>query len=305
MPQKILIDTDAGDDVDDVLAIAFALLRPELDIRAITTVSPGGRRRARLLRRLLHLAQREDIPVAPGMELPLRPLDDGELARLTQGAYVLNHAPATPGQEGTEDTQDTDDAVSLIIRTVQQHPGEVALVTIGPLTNIACALRRRPEIAGQIRWIACMGGEVHLPQPEHNLKWDANASSIVLSAGVPLFLGTWSVTRRFALLPEDCDLIKRHDTPLCRMLSECIDLWWPHKGGKPGPVMYDLAPLLWSFDRSYYPTEPMSVGIETRSEMAAGMTLRRPGPPNAHVSVDIRAEEIKALYLSTILSPTH
>ena len=300
MPQKILIDTDAGDDVDDVLAIAFALLRPELDVRAITTVSPGTRRRAALLKRLLRLMQREDIPIAPGMELPLRPLAHDEIARLTQGPYVLNHAPEVPDEE---ETQDTEDAVSLIVRTVQEHAGEIALVTIGPLTNIACALRRRPEIARSIRWIASMGGEVHLPQPEHNLKWDANASSIVLGAGIPLFLGTWSVTRRFTLLPQDCELIKGHNTPLCQMLSECIDLWWPHKGSKPGPVMYDVAPLLWSFNRNYYPTEPMALGIETRGDIALGMTLRRSGPPNAEVSVDIRAEEIKALYLSTILSP--
>ena len=297
MSQKVLIDTDAGDDVDDVLAIALALLRPELDVRAITTVTVGSRRRAALLRRLLRLMGREDIPVASGMELPLRPLSSDEIARLTQGPYVLNHAPATPDEE-----DEASDAVSLIIRTVEQHAGEIALVTIGPLTNIACALRKRPDIARQIRWIASMGGEVHLPQAEHNVKWDYHASSIVLSAGVPLFLGTWSVTRRFILMPDDCDLIRGHGTPLCRMLSECIDLWWPHKGAKPGPVMYDAAPFVWSFDRSYYPTEPMALGIETRGELTTGMTVRRPGPPNAEVSVDARADEVKALYLNTLLA---
>ena len=111
-----------------------------------------------------------------------------------------------------------------------------------------------------------------------------------------------SRARFIAFLPQDCELIKGHNTPLCRLLSECIDLWWPHKGSKPGPVMYDVAPLLWSFDRSYYPTEPMSLGIETRGYVAMGMTLRRAGPPNAEVSVGICVEEIKALYLSTILT---
>jgi inosine-uridine nucleoside N-ribohydrolase len=295
MSRKILIDTDAGDDVDDVLAIAFALLRPELDIKAITTVSPGSARRAQLIQRLLHTVQRTDIPVAAGMELPLRPLSADERQQMTQREYVLNHAPE---ESGTHDT----DAISLLIRTVEQHPGEITLVTIGPLTNIACALQRKPEIAGKIRSISMMAGEIHLPQQEHNIAWDYQAASIVFNAGIPLFMGTWSITRRFTLLPAECEPIKQRSTPLCRLLAECIDLWWPHKGGKPGPVMYDIAPFLWSYDPSYYPTEPMSIGIETRGEFTSGMTVRRGGPANVEVSVDIRAEEIKALYLETILS---
>ncbi|MDQ3815084.1 MAG: nucleoside hydrolase, partial [Armatimonadota bacterium] len=91
MPQPILIDTDAGDDVDDVLAIAFALLRPELDVKAITTVSPRSARRADLVKKLLHTVGRDDIPVAAGMELPLRPLTPDEREHLTR-PYVTNHA---------------------------------------------------------------------------------------------------------------------------------------------------------------------------------------------------------------------
>lgn len=293
-PQPILIDTDAGDDVDDVLAIAFALLRPELDIKAITTVSPFSARRAALIEELLQVVGHTGIPVAPGMELPLRPLSAEERTHLTR-PYVINHAP--------EISQNySDDAVSLIIRTVEEHAGNLALVAIGPLTNIACALCRKPEIAEKIRWIALMGGEVHLPQREHNIAWDYHASSIVFGAGVPLFLGTWSVTRRFVLLPEDCERVKNYDTPLCKFLTRCIDGWWPHKGGKPGPVMYDIAPMLWSYERSYYLTEPMSLGVETQGELTRGMTVRRGGAPNAEVSMDIRAEDIKALYLETILN---
>jgi purine nucleosidase/pyrimidine-specific ribonucleoside hydrolase len=296
MSQKILIDTDAGDDVDDMLAIAFALLRPELDIKAITTVSPGSARRAQLVRRLLHTVQCDDIPVAAGMELPLRALSTEEIQQMTQREYVLNHAP----EDNTE--FDDTDAISLLIRTVEQHPGEITVVTIGPLTNIACALQRKPEIAAKIRSIAMMGGEVHLPQKEHNLTWDYQASSIVFNSGIPLFMGTWSITRRFTLLPAECEQIKQRDTSLCRLLAECIDSWWPHKGGKPGPVMYDIAPLIWSYDPTCYPTEAMSIGIETRGEFTTGMTVRRDGPTNVEVSVDILAEEIKALYLETILS---
>jgi purine nucleosidase len=293
-PQPILIDTDAGDDVDDVLAIAFALRRPELDVKAITTVSPHAARRAALIRKLLAIENKAHIPVAPGQEMPLRPLSAEERAHLAR--------PVVTNQCVFEAQEEKQDAVSLILETVEEHAGEIAIVTIGPLTNIAVALSRRPEIAGKIRWIAAMGGEAHLPQREHNIAWDYHASAMVFSSGIPLFLGTWSVTRRFVLLPEECAQIKSRGTALCDFLSQCIELWWPHKGGKPGPVMYDIAPLIWSYDRTLYSTEAMPLAVETQGEFTKGSTIRAPGAPNAQVSVDMREDEVKRLYLETILA---
>ena len=280
-----------------MLSIAFALLRPELDVKAITTVTPHSARRAALITRLLETIGRQDIPVAPGMELPLRPLSSEERTVLMK-AEVVNHAVF----EAPPDLQASTDAVSLILRTVEENAGDIAIVTIGPLTNIACALQRKPEIAQKIRWIAMMGGEVQHPISEHNIKCDYNAAAIVFASGIPLFLGTSSITSRFVLMPEECELIHNHDTPLCQFLSHCIKLWWPLKGDRPGPVMYDIAPILWSYDRSFYPGEPMALSVETTGEFTRGMTVRREGPANVEVSVDIRAGDIKKLYLETILS---
>lgn len=307
--QKLIIDTDPGDDVDDVLALAFALLRPELDVRAITTVTPFSDRRVHIVRKLLRTLRGDDhgVSVAAGMRMPLRRVETDEAARMTDnGGYVLNHYPwVTPEEEAREAPVD-EDAAGLIIRTVNAHDGEAAVVCIGPTTNLAVALRREPEIAGRIRWIAIMGGEVHLNRAEHNVAWDPHAAEIVLTAGIPLFLGTWDVTRRFVLTPEDCDLLRRRGTPLTDALSRCIDLWSPHKGGKPGPVMYDLAPILWSLDRGtagYYETRPMRVHVETRGEWTRGMTVvRHQGPANAEVTVDMRADLVRGLYLETVLA---
>lgn len=293
-PQPILIDTDAGDDIDDVLAIAFALRRPELDIKAITTVTPYARRRAALLHRLLEIENKTHIPLAPGHELPLRPLTAEERKHLAR-PVVINHAVFGELPEKR-------DAVSLIIETVEKHAGEIAIVTIGPLTNIAAALSRQPEIAGKIRWIASMGGEVHSPQREHNIAWDYHASAQVFASGIPLFLGTWSITRRFVLLPEECAKIRQGGTPLCDFLAQCMELWWPHKGGKPGPVMYDIAPLIWSYDRSFYETEAMTLGVETQGQYTNGFTVPIPGEPKAQVSVNMREDDVKRLYLQTVLS---
>lgn len=297
-PLNVIIDTDAGDDVDDVLALAFALLRPELSIRALTTVTADSARRAQIVAQLLKVMGREDIPYAPGMSLPLRQLSPEEFDRLTEPDFRLNQYPFVKDPAALASPRE--DAIQLIGQTAEAHAGDIALIGIGPLTNIAVALRRYPKLAGQLKWIAIMGAELHLNHREHNILWDPDAASIVFNSGVPLFVGTWSVTRQFVLLPEDCERIRATGTPLTDALAECIDLWWPTKGGKPGPVMYDVAPILWSIDRDYYPTQSVHLTVENRSELSLGATLRGYGTPNAEVSTDMQAEAVKQLYLETI-----
>ncbi len=301
-PTNILIDTDVGDDVDDVLAIAFALLRPELRVRAITTVSYDTDKRCHILARLLQIMGLAEVPFAPGMQWPIHPLTSERRAGLNDlsSGYILNQYPFASPQEGLP--QAREDAITLMAQTVEAHAGDIALVAIGPLTNIATFLRRYPELAPKIRHIALMGGEMAETRREHNLCWDATATHIVFNSGVPLFVGTWSVTRQFVLSPEDCETIKNIGTPLCVALSACIDLWWPHKAHKPGPVMYDIAPILWSYDQSYYPTELMPVRIEMADETTAGATLRGGDGPNIQVSTAMLAPQVRQLYLDTLTS---
>ncbi len=317
LPQKLIIDTDPGDDVDDVLALAFALLRPDLDVRAITTVTPFPDRRVHIVRKLLRLLGRTDIPVAAGAATPLGHADSEDNFNGggdSGGGYMLNHySIVSPGEAAAEPPVDPD-AVGLILRTVEEYPGEVAVVTIGPVTNLAKVLLREPDIAGKIKWIAMMGGEVRLERAEHNVAWDPEAAQVVLTSGVPLFMGTWDVTRRVVLMPEHCALIRERGTPLTVALSRCIDLWWPHKGGKPGPVMYDLAPILWSLDQttgsggssSHYETQPMRIHVQAQSEQTRGRTVvLGEGESNAEVTVDMaqgRAEAARDLLLKTLLA---
>jgi purine nucleosidase len=299
--QNILIDTDAGDDVDDILAIAFALLRPELDVKAITTVSLCSEKRSQIIARLLQVMQRTDVPFAPGMNLPLRGLSREELQSFSDALpYKLNQYPFVKQDELASLPAAQEDAISLMARTVEQYAGNIALVAIGPLTNVAVFLRRYPHLAAKLQWIAIMGAELELNRREHNIAWDAHAADIVFTSGVPLFVGTWNVTRQFVLSPDDCERIKSLGTPLGNALGECIDLWWPHKGHKPGPVMYDIAPILWSYERRFYSTKSMAVQVETQGQSTLGMTTSNGKTPNAEVSVSMLADEVRELYLSTI-----
>ncbi|HBC86107.1 MAG TPA: hypothetical protein DCZ94_04045 [Lentisphaeria bacterium] len=299
--EKILIDTDPGQDIDDLLAIIFALKRPELDIRAITTVTQPSYKRARIIKRLLRYVDRMDIPVASGMDLPMRQLSAEELRFQDDPKNTMNHyAFAEP--EDTADEPDGEDAVDLIIDTVEESPGEIVLACIAPLTNIACALRKRPDLAGKIKYIAMMGGELNLNRAEHNVAFDYIASDIVLNSGVKIYMGTWEVTRRFSFTIEECKAFHNHHAPVSKALGRAIDLWYPGSSNwKPGPVMYDIFPMIHPFDQSYYTLKHTFVQVETKGDFTKGMTVRGGSNPNIEVTTDIKAAEVKELYLKTVL----
>jgi len=295
---RIIVDTDIGDDVDDVLALAFALRCPHLDIKAITTVTAWTDKRAAIVKHLLKLSGKMDIPVGSGIELPMRGLSDEELAWMT-AEKRLNHYAAVPVEE-REREEERMSAAELMIRTVERYPGDISIAAIGPLSNIALALRIRPSIASKIRSIALMGGEVQIHRQEHNIAWDPEAAEVVLTSGIPLFLGTWSVTRQFILSLEDCRIIENSNAELGAFLGDCMKRWWPSKGSKPGPVMYDLAPLVWCFDRSFFETSPMHIRVETSGALTRGMTLASDRTPNAEVTTGMRAEALRLLFMQTI-----
>ncbi|MBL8995167.1 MAG: nucleoside hydrolase, partial [Spirochaetia bacterium] len=193
------------------------------------------------------------------------------------------------------------DAVDLIIRTIEENPGEIILTCIAPLTNIAYALRKKPDIARKLKAIYLMGGELDLQRSEHNIAFDYNAAEIVFTSGIPLALGTWSVTRKFFLSKEDCAKFHTSKDPVNQALGKAIDVWHPVHHWKPGPVMYDVFPLVWAFNRSYYKTEVRSVEIETGSPLTRGMTIHRGNLKHIEVTTSIRETELKEFYLKTVL----
>lgn len=146
-----------------------------------------------------------------------------------------------------------------------------------------------------------MGGELGLQRSEHNIAFDYNAAEIVFTSGIPLALGTWSVTRKFFLSKEDCAKFHASKDPVNQALGKAIDVWHPVHHWKPGPVMYDVFPLVWAFDKSFYTTEIRGVEIETGSPLTRGMTIHRGAIKNIEVTTAIRENELKALYLKTVL----
>jgi len=293
---RIIIDTDPGQDIDDLLALHFALLRPELEILAITTVTWPSAGRARLVKRLLRHLGQGHIPVGAGMELPLRPMSADDLAQLHDVSRSMNHACFAEPHEAQDEV--TEDAVTVMARVISASPDPVTLCCIAPLTNVACLLQRHPELKARIAGINLMGGEIALDRAEHNIAFDAVAADIVLQSGLPIRMGTWDVTRRFVFTADDMARYASGASPLHRDLARAMTAWHPAQSWKPAPVMYDLFPLVAAIAPACYTLTEKTVHVVTHGPLL-GRTLTTSGVPML-VSTGIDVDAIRALFFATV-----
>lgn len=189
---------------------------PELELRAVTTVSGDTRLRARIASRILTLGGLGRVPVAAGRRAPL------------SGAATfrwLGHE-GDGIVDGTEPVADVD-AVALVVDGLRREPLDV--VAIGPLTNLAAAIADAPDVVPSIRRLTVMGGRLGrdpaAPTVEYNLAADAEASFAVLSAGIPTTLVPLDVTWRVALRRSHLRRLRGGGTALARLLCDAIERW--------------------------------------------------------------------------------
>ncbi len=297
-PVKIIIDTDIGDDVDDAIAIAWAARRPELDIRAVTTVFGRADLRGRLVAKVLQVFGREDIPWAAGEGEPLalRPEDPRRAwLRREPNQYPLVSAEDVlppPAAEG---------GVDLLARTIEAHAGDIWLVTIGAMTNAARLIERHPGTAAKLKGIAAMAGEPHRMRKEYNIVCDPEAARLVLRSGRVRFLGTWDVTRRATMREQDLAALAAADTARARALRRLIELWRPHDRRKARPVLYDLCPMLWLFAPQLFVTEPLRLDVELEGRLTRGMTVPVGEGPEIAVTTGLDEGAVLATLMETLL----
>ncbi|WP_239065876.1 nucleoside hydrolase [Microbacterium hibisci] len=212
----LFLDTDIGTDVDDALALALIAGSPELELAGISTVYGDTALRARLARRYLRIAGRNaEIPIAAGTEVPL------------SGREVW-----WPGHEGAlfEDLADErvdPDGVRLLAETVARHRGEIDVLAIGPLTNIAAALESDPSFESNVRRLVIMGADFrpHRRIPEHNIKSDVDSARRVFASGLDIHVGGLELTTRFWLDSRDVDVIEGAGA-LGAVLAREMTSWW-------------------------------------------------------------------------------
>ncbi|HLM97688.1 MAG TPA: nucleoside hydrolase [Bryobacteraceae bacterium] len=278
-PIPIIFDTDIGDDIDDALALALALQSPELDVRAVTTVSDDTEGRSRLAWKELGLYGRHDVALGTGAPEPLLdPMHTGRAPQFT----VLTDADTLPSAAHRR-------ASELIIETLMQSPRKITLVPVGPLTNIALALKGEPRIKDKIERIVLMGGAFNLLTAEYNIQRDRIAAEIVFSSGVPITAVGLDVTLQCKLGAPDMKRLRDADNPASRFLVRLIELW---QNGHPDqfPILHDPLAVAVTLNPHLVETQLGSVHVETASPLTHGMTIFTPAErlaPDAHATTSV------------------
>lgn len=275
MTRAFIIDTDTAS--DDAIALIMALRAPDAEVKAITVVA-GNVPVAQGARNALYTAELcgVDVPVYCGAGKPLlRPYQD---ATAFHGADGMGnqHYPAPKGQPQSAH------AVDALIATITANPG-IILVTLGPLTNIALAVTRAPEIIGQVGRCVVMGGAACTvgnvtPAAEYNIWVDPEAARIVFHSGLPIEMVGWELSRGvYALNAEERAALRALNTPLAHFALDCstaaLEAYCAEIGEDelplPDPVTMAVAldPGVVTRQGRHY------VEVETVSELTRGMTV--------------------------------
>jgi len=305
-PEPIVIDCDPGQ--DDAIALLLAVASPELELLAVTTVAgnvPLAHTSANA-RRVLELAGRSDVPVYAGCDRPL--VREPVTAEHVHGETGLDGAglppPSTDLAEGH--------AVHRLIALLLERPGDAAAVTlcpIGPLTNIAMALRIAPDIASRIRRIVLMGGAMGqgnvTPSAEFNIFADPHAAAIVFRCGVPIVMHGLDVTRQALVTRERLEAIAALDSDVSRAVVGMLEFYGSrHLARGQGMPLHDPCAVAYLVAPQLFEGRDCHVVVETEGRHTLGRTVvdwRGGGDdPNATVITELDDEAFFALLLERL-----
>jgi inosine-uridine nucleoside N-ribohydrolase len=319
MPQHVIIDTDPG--VDDALALILALQSPELSVDAITTVSgnvhvdlathnaltvlglfPPGRRPA--------VAKGADRPLTRAWDTAAHVHGDDGLGGISQ----LRLPDGQPRYPAASTSLASYDAATCLLDLTRRAPGQLTLVALGPLTNLAQALRRDASLARQLAGVVIMGGAVTVPGnvtpvAEFNIHVDPEAAQVVFSSGLPITLIGLDVTEQVRLSAEMLDPhIRYRHSPHSRFVVECTAQTIQYSTRverPPGMAMHDPLAVGALIDPTIVRTVPLSIQVETKGDFTTGMLVAdrralrddRKAPANANVALEVEAARFLAMFL--------
>ncbi len=289
--EKVIIDTDIGDDVDDAFALALALSDSHLQILGVTTAWGDTDLRARLVERLLKETGHADIPVAAGPKThPAAPF--------TQAAW----AEAFPAPSGG-----WPNAVDFILKQIRSNPGQITLISLAPLSTVGALIEKDPATFGKLKRVVMMGGSIRQgygdlgylpnngPSTEYNIKMDIPAAKRLFASGVPI-----------EMMPLDSTQLKL-DEVLCAVLFgqktsvtdalQALYVQWARYPGNSTPTLYDAMAVAVVVEPALCPVTPMRIAIDD-----AGFTRVVDGAPNAKVCLHSDADEFFHFFLPQVLS---
>jgi len=289
--QKVIIDTDIGDDIDDAFALALAVSSSRLQVLGVTTAWGDTELRARLARRFLIQIGHGEIPVAMGLKTR-------DTTTFTQERW----AEAWPPPAG-----EFPNTVDFMRDMIRRNPGEITLIAIAPYSNLAALLEQDPTEFHELKRIVLMGGSIHRgygdlgylpshgPDAEYNVASDIPASQALFDAGVPI-----------AMMPLDSTQLKldevlraklfSQDTPVTDALNS-LYAEWTNSTQNPTPTLYDAMAVAATIEPSLCPTRPMRIVVDSE-----GFTRVAAGPPNVEVCLRSDSDRFFHFYIPAILA---
>jgi inosine-uridine nucleoside N-ribohydrolase len=306
--KPVIIDVDTG--VDDAIAILLALRSQELNVLGITTVS--GNVEVDLATKntlaLLDLIDAEEIPVARGMDAPLiRPL---VTAKHVHGSHGLGEYKV--GASTRSIVQEH--GVDFLIRTIKESAEPVTLILLGPLTNMAMALKKDPAIKENIDELIIMGGADaaggnETPVAEFNIYVDPEAAQIVFESGLPITLVTWDATLHAWLTKNEVERLASSKDKAGKVAAKLIGFLGKvfHREQVP---LCDPSAILAALDRSIIEAKQLPIQVETEGRITRGMTVidtrpnRTAAPddprPRVHVAFKVDREKFSRLLMQLL-----
>lgn len=310
MATKLIVDTDIGTYYDDAFAVLLAARSPEIDLLGVTTVYGDTDLRSKIARKVLDVAGRGDVPVSRGVG---RPISGNALMFGFEGQNILDGT-------GEEDLHWIDESAPIfIIRQIMENPGEVTVVTLGAVTNLAIAYLMEPRIAQNVKEVIMMAGVIvpivdqkgvrRSPVEEYNFNNDPTAAQIVCSSDLPMTLVPIDVTLQIPLRQDQVETIKGSDDPVARLVAGILDVWPPQERqiylavGIPtehtGLWLHDPLTVALAHDKSFCETTPLHISAEfaptpidrdllERNDILR--TIPRKREPNMDVAVTVEAD---------------
>ena len=285
----VIIDTDIGDDIDDAFALALAVRNPRLDVIGVTTAFGDTTLRAALVRRLLRVMARPDIPVAQGIATP-------DPTPFTQRTWA----------EAEADRSVAPDAVDFIASAASAHPGEVTLLALAPLTNVEMLIRQNPASFKRLKRIVMMSGSINAgyradgsgpmpPSAEYNVAQAPGALVATLGGDVPITMFPLDATQvRLEQAARD-RLFAQGSTTSNALRSLYLQWRVENAWDQVTPTLFDVVPVAWLADPAVCVVRPLRIAVD-----AQGFTRVEQGEPNVHVCLDERGDAVRQILVQAL-----
>ena len=282
--EKVMIDTDIGDDVDDAFALALAVKSPEFEILGLSTTFGETELRAKLADRFLGEVGRSDIPVMAGKATAATAMSQ---RRYAEGGHFARNSHG--------------DAADFLLDQIRKHPSEITLIAIGPLMNVGAAIDRDAATFRKLKRVVIMGGSIRkgygdygynehvAPSPEWNILNDVASAQKLFASGVPLFVMPLDSTQL------KLDEVKRaflftRGTAVTDQLAILYHLW-----AQETPTLFDPMAVAFALKPELCPVTPLHIRVDEK-----GFTREEPGAANAQVCLQSNPEDFFQFYLRRV-----